>query len=140
MVLNRNTRRLKRHVLALVLQGPIKSGPRSRRGCTAFYSLGIYMDIPLRSTLSLLASEVTSCFILWSILRIAYNFYLHPLSRFPGPPGAACTKLWLAYMEVWKGVNLTDLRFQLHEKYGTWSNSYEQTTCIDLKLEWKATL
>ena len=99
------------------------------------------MDIPLRSTLSLLASEVSSCFILWFILHIAYNFYLHPLSRFPGPPGAACTKLWLAYMEVWKGVNLTDLRFQLHEKYGTWSNSpYEQTTCIDLKLEWKATL
>lgn len=80
------------------------------------------MDIPLRSTLSLLASEVASCFILWSILaavlRITYNFYLHPLSRFPGPPGAACTTLWLAYMEIWKGVNLTDLRFQLHEKYG----------------------
>ena len=82
------------------------------------------MDMPLRSALSLLVSEATSLFICWTIiatvLRIAYNFYLHPLSRVPGPPGAACTKLWLAYMEVWKGVNLTDLRFQLHEKYGTW--------------------
>ncbi len=81
------------------------------------------MEIPLRSALSLLVSEVASFFILWSIvatvLRVAYNLYLHPLSRFPGPPGAACTKLWLAYMEVWKGVNLTDLRSQLHEKYGT---------------------
>jgi hypothetical protein len=103
------------------------------------------MDVPLRSTLSLLVSEVASCFILWSILatvlRITYNFYLHPLSRFPGPPGAACTTLWLAYMEVWKGVNLTDLRFQLHEKYGTWPNRpHEQTTYIDLNGEWKATL
>ena len=73
---------------------------------------------------SLLVSEVASFFICWTIiatvLRIAYNFYLHPLSRFPGPSGAACTRLWLAYMEVWRGVNLTDLRFQLHEKYGTW--------------------
>ncbi|KAI9447697.1 putative P450 monooxygenase [Lactarius indigo] len=80
------------------------------------------MDLPLRPALSLLVSEVASFFILWSIiatvLRIVYNFYLHPLSRFPGPPGAACTKLWLAYMEVWKGVNLTELRFQLHETYG----------------------
>ena len=82
------------------------------------------MDISLRSTMSLLVSEVASFFILWSIIaavhRIIYNFYLHPLSRFPGPPGAACTNLWLAYMEVWKGVDLTDLRFQLHETYGTW--------------------
>ncbi|KAI0306863.1 putative P450 monooxygenase [Multifurca ochricompacta] len=51
-------------------------------------------------------------------MRIIYNVYFHPLSRFPGPPGAASTKLWLAYMEVWKGVDLTELRFQLHDKYG----------------------
>ncbi|KAI0265040.1 cytochrome P450 [Gloeopeniophorella convolvens] len=69
-----------------------------------------------------LISEAASFLIFWliagSILRVLYNVHLHPLARFPGPPAAAYTKLWLAYMEVWKGVDLAELRFQLHEKYG----------------------
>lgn len=62
---------------------------------------------------------VTSAVLLWySILRVVYNVYFHPLSHFPGPRGAACTRLWLAYMELVKRVSLSDLRVELHRKYG----------------------
>jgi hypothetical protein len=57
--------------------------------------------------------------LLYALFRIIYNAYFHPLSRFPGPRGAACTRLWLAYMEVGRGVSLSTLRAELHQKYGT---------------------
>ena len=53
------------------------------------------------------------------LIRVIYNVYFHPLSRFPGPRGAACTRWWLAYMEVGRGVSLFTLRAELHQKYGT---------------------
>ena len=66
------------------------------------------------------AISITAVGLLFHTLsRIIYNAYFHPLSRFPGPRGAACTRLWLAYMEVGKGVSLATLRAELHEKYGT---------------------
>ena len=68
--------------------------------------------------------------LLYSLVRVIYNVYFHPLSRFPGPRGAACTRLWLAYMEVGKGVSLSTLRAELHQKYGTLSS------CRPLN-EWK---
>ncbi len=54
-----------------------------------------------------------------TLVRYIYNVYFHPLSRFPGPRGAACTRLWLAYMELGRGVSLSTLRTELHQKYGT---------------------
>jgi hypothetical protein len=54
----------------------------------------------------------------YTLVCIVYNAYFHPLSRFPGPRGAACTRLWLAYMEVGRGVSLSILRAELHQKYG----------------------
>ena len=57
--------------------------------------------------------------LLYAIVRVIYNVYFHPLSRFPGPRGAACTRWWLAYMEVGRGVSLFTLRAELHQKYGT---------------------
>jgi hypothetical protein len=57
--------------------------------------------------------------LLYALVRIIYNNYFHPLSRFPGPRGAACTGWWLAYMELGRGVCLSTLRAQLHQKYGT---------------------
>jgi hypothetical protein len=53
------------------------------------------------------------------LVRVIYNVFFHPLSRFPGPRGAACTRWWLAYMELGKGVSLSTLRAELHQKYGT---------------------
>ena len=55
----------------------------------------------------------------YSLVRVIYNVYFHPLSRFPGPRGAACTRWWLAYMELGRGVSLSTLRTGLHQKYGT---------------------
>lgn len=55
----------------------------------------------------------------YALIRVIYNFYFHPLSRFPGPRGAACTKWWLAYWELGRGVSLSTLREELHKKYGT---------------------
>ncbi|KAI0282040.1 cytochrome P450 [Russula brevipes] len=42
-------------------------------------------------------------------LRAIYNVFSRPLSRFPGPPGAACTtrRWWLAYMQLGRGISLS---------------------------------
>jgi hypothetical protein len=55
----------------------------------------------------------------YSFVRVVYNVFFHPLSRFPGPHGAACTRWWLAYTELGRGVSLSTLREELHQKYGT---------------------
>jgi hypothetical protein len=55
----------------------------------------------------------------YAFVRVIYNLYFHPLSCFPGPRGAACTKWWLAYWELGRGVSLSTLREELHKKYGT---------------------
>jgi hypothetical protein len=55
----------------------------------------------------------------YALVSVIYNLYLHPLSRFPGPRGAACTRWWLAYWELGRGVSLSTLREELHKKYGT---------------------
>ena len=55
----------------------------------------------------------------YALIRVIYNLFFHPLSHFPGPRGAACTRWWLAYMELGKGVSLSTLRAELHQKYGT---------------------
>ncbi|KAI0250004.1 putative P450 monooxygenase [Lactifluus subvellereus] len=59
-----------------------------------------------------------SALLAYGLLRIAYNLFFHPLARFPGPRGAACTRWWLAYMELGRKVSLSDLRVELHQKYG----------------------
>jgi hypothetical protein len=57
--------------------------------------------------------------LLYTLVRVVYNVYFHPLSRFPGPSGAACTRWWLAYMELGRRISLSILREELHQKYGT---------------------
>ena len=57
--------------------------------------------------------------LLYTLVLVVYNLYFHPLSRFPGPRGAACTRWWLAYMELGRGISLSTLRAELHKKYGT---------------------
>ncbi|KAH9029234.1 putative P450 monooxygenase [Lactarius pseudohatsudake] len=64
---------------------------------------------------SLTALGAILTFPLW---RIVYNLYFHPLSHFPGPKIAACSRLWLAYRELVRGESLSDLRVELHRQYG----------------------
>ena len=79
-------------------------------------SVHVYPFLPLPQ-LDLVV--VTAAVLLWyGLLRVTYNLYFHPLSRFPGPRGAACTRLWLAYIELVKRISLSDLRVELHRKYG----------------------
>ena len=65
----------------------------------------------------------TSGLLFYGLLRVIYNIFFHPLSRFPGPRGAACTRWWLAYMELVRGVSLSTLRIELHQQYGMMLNN-----------------
>jgi hypothetical protein len=56
--------------------------------------------------------------LIYALGRVIYNVLFHPLSRFPGPRGAAYTKWWLAYTMFVRGVSLSTLREELHQKYG----------------------
>jgi hypothetical protein len=67
----------------------------------------------------------------YALVRVIYNVFFHPLSRFPGPRGAACTRWWLAYMEIGRGVSLSTLREELHQKYGILSSSRSFDRSID---------
>ncbi|KAI9459866.1 putative P450 monooxygenase [Lactarius psammicola] len=67
----------------------------------------------LQRSLTALAAILTP--FIW---RIVYNLYFHPLSHFPGPKLAACSRLWLGYREVVRGESLSDLRVELHRQYG----------------------
>ena len=78
------------------------------------------MDVyPLLPSFQKAISIIAVGLLFYTLVLIIYKAYFHPLSRFPGPRGAACTRLWLAYMEVGRGVSLSTLRAELHQKYGT---------------------
>ncbi|KAF8270910.1 cytochrome P450 [Lactarius quietus] len=77
--------------------------------------LHVYPVLPPSQLALLLTAAVL---LWWGLLRLTYNLFFHPLSHFPGPRAAACTRFWLAYMELVKRVSLTDLREELHKKYG----------------------
>ncbi len=66
----------------------------------------------------------------FSVWRIVYNLYFHPLSHFPGPKLAACSRLWLGYREVIKGESLGDLRVQFHRRYG--AQTIQAVTSLDI--------
>ncbi|KAF5636922.1 cytochrome P450 monooxygenase monooxygenase [Fusarium sp. NRRL 25303] len=50
------------------------------------------------------------------LLKVLYNVYLHPLSKYPGPRLAAATRLWYCYHCV-QG-NLVHALHEAHQKYG----------------------
>ncbi|KAI9458860.1 putative P450 monooxygenase [Lactarius psammicola] len=54
----------------------------------------------------------------WAFATVFYNLYRHPLAHFPGPRLAAASKFWLAYQEFVRGISLSDIRDELHAKYG----------------------
>ena len=54
----------------------------------------------------------------WAFSTAFYNVYCHPLAHFPGPRLAAASKFWLAYQEFVREISLSDIRDELHAKYG----------------------
>jgi hypothetical protein len=57
-------------------------------------------------------------FILYWIRSISFLVFFHPLSEFPGPKLAAASSWWLVYQEWLRGRSLTDILFDLHQRYG----------------------
>ena len=56
--------------------------------------------------------------ILLATARSIYNLYFHPLAKFQGPPVAALTGWWQAYIELYKKISLTPKLEELHRTYG----------------------
>jgi len=55
---------------------------------------------------------------LGTIALALYRLYIHPLSKFPGPPLAAITHYYAAYYDLWKdGAQVSQLE-ELHKIYG----------------------
>jgi len=77
--------------------------------------MGLY---PLLPPFQQAILTTASGLLVYSLLCVIYNLFFHPLARFPGPRGAACTNWWLAYMELGRGISLATLRTELHGKYG----------------------
>jgi hypothetical protein len=80
--------------------------------------MGTYLLLP---SFRLGALITTYALLSYGLLRVVYNIFFHPLAHFPGPRGAACTRWWLAYMQLVRRVSLSDLRMELHKKYGSFS-------------------
>ena len=78
--------------------------------------MGVYSPLPSFQQAVLIT---TLGLLFYAFVRVIYNVYFHPLSRFPGPLGAACTRWWLAYMELGRGISLSTLCVELHQKFGT---------------------
>lgn len=70
--------------------------------------MGIYS---LAITFSLVAS-------IWWVLRGISRIYFHPLSAFPGPPIAAFTSLYKAYIDVVAQSSFVHHLEKLHAIYG----------------------
>ena len=77
------------------------------------HSLGVAPSTPIVLP-TLVAAALT-----WSFYSAFYNAYLHPLARFPGPRLAGVSKYWLFYQEFVRGASLSDIRDELHARYGT---------------------
>lgn len=60
---------------------------------------------------------------LYFVALIFYRFYLHPLSKYPGPKVAAVSCLYRAYHQTWRDGRLVEQLTHLHEVYGKLSLS-----------------
>jgi hypothetical protein len=65
-----------------------------------------------------LAVYIPFFFLAWIVLLVFRRFFLHPLSKFPGPPLAALSPLYKSYYEVIKGGEWLNHVDKLHQVYG----------------------
>ena len=52
------------------------------------------------------------------LYQTLYNLFWHPLAAFPGPPVAAATSLYKAYIDVVARSSLVHTLEKLHAQYG----------------------
>jgi hypothetical protein len=76
-----------------------------------------------------LVTALFAC-ITWVTTNGIYNWYFHPLSKFPGPKWAAFSVWWKVNLELIQGKNLVDELFKLHDTYGELSQSISGTNSI----------
>ncbi|KAH7353180.1 cytochrome P450 monooxygenase-like protein [Pyrenochaeta sp. MPI-SDFR-AT-0127] len=53
-----------------------------------------------------------------AVCNVIYNFYFHPLAKFPGPPLACVTIYWKAYIECVASRSFCHYLVELHARYG----------------------
>ncbi|KAK6441795.1 hypothetical protein LTR95_001961 [Oleoguttula sp. CCFEE 5521] len=70
------------------------------------------------STFTGVAVLAISSYTIYSLTKLFYRVFLHPLARFPGPRLAAATYLYEAYYDVWKGGQFLFHLDVLHDQYG----------------------
>jgi hypothetical protein len=69
-------------------------------------------------TTTLLLSAVLASFIAYAVYTVIYNVYFHPLAKFPGPPLAATSTYWKAYVECIANRSFCHELVDLHAQYG----------------------
>ena len=70
----------------------------------------------------------------WTLQKLIYNVYFHPLSRFPGPKAAAATKWWKAFQDVVLAKSFQDVLERCHATYG---KGHKEANC-SLKMGWSS--
>lgn len=63
-------------------------------------------------------STTSLAYLIYSVANGLYNWYFHPLSKFPGPRWAAFSTWWKTNLEVFQGRNMVEELFRLHKIYG----------------------
>ena len=71
----------------------------------------------MAGTITTLMSGLVVAFLAQKVWTTFYNFYLHPLAKFPGPPDVAAG-WYMCWQEVFKGRNRSEVLKELHGKYG----------------------
>lgn len=66
----------------------------------------------------LLAKAVVIALITYRVWIGMYNYYLHPLARYPGSKLAAITKWYRTFQEMILQKSWSDLLFQIHMTHG----------------------
>jgi hypothetical protein len=67
---------------------------------------------------ALLAPAVLAAIITYAAYMVMYNMYFHPLAEVPGPPMAAVTIYWKAYVECIANRSFCHELVKLHAHYG----------------------
>jgi hypothetical protein len=74
----------------------------------------MHMELSLSTAFTALGVAGVS----WPLCSAIYNLYFHPLARFPGPPAAAVTRWWKAWVECVQGHSFCHELERQHARYG----------------------
>lgn len=67
---------------------------------------------------ALALAAALSAVVAYLVYAAVYNVCFHPLAKFPGPPVAAATTYWKAYVECIAQRSFCHVLVELHAQYG----------------------